>query len=131
MSAGTHVSFNIDLRAEPRDCGRKDFRLAADMANRMGMVLVGGERTTGGRVCRIICCRLGRCLSMASADLFVLGAILGAQRDACIDETGGMTRQVACRDTRGSEKSDEFTPGARSTQIFPHRRRAHKCQKWR
>ena len=80
MSAGTHVSFNIDLRAEPRDCGRKDFRLAADMANRMVMVLVGVERTTGGRVCRIICCRLGRCLSMASADLFVLGAILGAQR---------------------------------------------------
>ena len=132
MSAGTYVSFNIDLRAEPRDCGRKDFRLAADMANRMVMVLVGVERTTGGRVWRIICCRRrGLCLSMASAAFLVLGAITVAQRGTWIDEKGRMTRQGACRDTRGSEKSDEFTPGARSTQIFPHRRRAHKCQKWR
>ena len=62
---------------------------------------------------------------------FCSGGHIGCTKGACIDEMGRMTRQVACRDTRGSEKSDEFTPGARSTQIFPHRRRAHKCQKWR
>ena len=80
------------------------------MVKRTVIALVGVEKTMGGIVWSIIC--LGRRLSMASTACFVLGAILGGQQD---DKTGTMTRQGACRDTRGGKRSDNFrfSPRAR------------------
>ena len=50
--------------------------VAEDMVKRTVMAFVGAERTTGGRVWRIIYCSLGRRLPISGAACSVLGAIL-------------------------------------------------------
>ena len=94
------------------------FKADVAIANRKVTVLLGVERTSGGRVRRIIWGRLGYTLSMASSESFVRGAILGAQKEKSVDETRIMTRGVEY-----TRRRVHFTPGNRS-----HRTNGASCR---